>query len=162
MYKQKWEQLLNRYYAGETTLEEERYIRAKLLEEGDDHSTEGKLAAYFAKEQNVELSPTVAARIRQWITGKTARQRQIRSWLALAAAVLLAVSFWFMQPELTSVVNGEPEVAATDWSKYEVEDPEAAAAIIMQSLHSVSTNFRAGKNALQGITNAASLREPLN
>lgn len=161
MHNQQWEQLLERYYAGETSLDEERHIRQKLLE-GDLHSPDRKLAAFFKNEQKVTLPMTTATRIRQRITGKTARQRQIRSWLAIAASVLLAISVWFMQPKLTSVVNGEPEVVTTDWSKYEVNDPEAAAAIILQSLHSVSDNFKAGKKAMQGITNAASLQEPLN
>lgn len=162
MHNQEWEQLLERYYEGETTLKEERYIRTQLLKAENDQSVEGKLAAYYEQEQGKTMPISTTARIRQRIVGKTAKQRKLRSWLSIAAALLLAVSFWFMQPKLTRVAEGEQEVAATDWSKYEVEDPEAAAAIIMNSLHSVSDNFKAGKKAMQGITNAASLREPLD
>lgn len=163
MHNQEWEQLLKRYYAGETSLEEERVIRQRLLNQKDEESVEGKLTAYFRDQKQLTLPMTTAARIRQRITGKTARQRQLRVGLSVAAAFILAVSSWFLQPQLADVVNGDPTVATvTDWSKYEVEDPEAAAAIIMQSLHAVSDNFRAGKNAMQGITNAANLREPLD
>ena len=162
MHNQEWEQLLERYYEGETTLEEERYIRTTLLKAEDNQSVEGKLAAYYQRESGKTLPLSTTARIRQRIVGKTAKQRKLRSWLSVAAALLLVLSFWFMQPKLASVTEGEPEVAAPDWSKYEVEDPEVAAAIIMQSLHSVSNNFKAGKTAMQGITNAVSLREPLD
>ena len=113
--------LLDRYFAGETTLAEER-----------------QLAAYFR-------GPTVAAQLAPYapLFAYWARQaersyphrspRPYRTWLTAAAIalVLLAVHFLLPRPEHRELSHFPVETRRpVDWSRYEVTDREEALRLV--------------------------------
>ncbi|MEM9834862.1 MAG: hypothetical protein AAF828_00085 [Bacteroidota bacterium] len=159
MHNKDWEQLLERYYAGETTLAEEQYIRQRLLAETEP-TPDGQLAKFFAEQQALTLPAATTRSIQQKIRASRAKRSRLYTLYAVAASLLLLLSVWFWSSPVDATVH--PVAQAVDWSKYEVADPEEAAAILMGSLQSVSDNFKAGKKALSNVNQASVLGRPLD
>jgi hypothetical protein len=132
--------LLDRYFLGETSLEEEQQLRA-YFRDGDIHP---ELAAYpplFSYwEQAGEIVAPKAKR-------PAVRRRLPMRWLTAAAAsavLLLSLNTWFnQQPDLTSFPIAEAK-QPIDWSKYEVTDPEEAVRILHGALKIASTEINRG------------------
>ncbi|MEM7573136.1 MAG: hypothetical protein AAF433_09560 [Bacteroidota bacterium] len=188
-----WAELIERYYAGETSLEEEAALRRYWLET-DPESKEAQLAAYFeaAAQQEDHLAPeapsaafseqsfaafmpTVSAeaanepRLQKVSSARTkgATYRWMRPLLAVAATVaLLMVSFRFWPADTEAILaEGEgavfPLAEETDWSKYEVTDPDEALAILAGSLRQVAEPLRAGARAASPMNHLSKLTNPL-
>lgn len=132
--------LLDRYFLGETSLEEEQQLRA-YFRAGDIHP---ELAAYPPLFSYWEQAGQIVAPQQR----RTAIRRRLPvRWLAaVAAAVLLLFSLhsWFdqQQPDLTSFPIAEAQ--PIDWSKYEVTDPEEAYRILRGALTTASAEINRG------------------
>lgn len=141
--------LLDRYFLGETSLEEEQQLR-EYFRDGDIHP---ELAAYpplFSYwEQAGEI---VAPKVKR----SAVRRRLSVRWLTAAAAavvLLLSLNTWFFAP----TDSGNPDIVAADaqpidWSKYEVTDPEEAVRILHGALKTASTEINRGpKITIKGL-----------
>lgn len=160
-----WEALTERYYAGETTVEEERLLRQYWRE--SRNAPEASLADFFDREADKQLSPEATNRIRLRISAVGARRRILFRWASAAAVLGLIFSLWFLSPDrMMPAGSGDFPLAevsgATDWSQYEVTDPEQAAAIVMGSLKTVASGIQAGRQSLEGIKEMSRLSNPMN
>lgn len=134
--------LLERYFEGETTVEEERKLRRYFTEEpvAEEHRPFADLFRYFAVSRQEgyegELASMAATRNLQ---KKDARRFRIRPlfWRA-AAVVVLAVSAWWLYPEQPATTSG------IDWSKYEPATAEEAFHVTSRALRTASAKLNYG------------------
>lgn len=150
--------LLERYFAAETTAAEEAALRDYFG--GED--VDPRLAAHAAwfdylRRAGRERLPADFAVV------LPARRRSLR-WrglLAAAAAVLLLCClWWWSQPPAGPRTD---KLAAVDWSKYEVQDPESAARILQASLRKAGAGLRTGtEEAAREMERLERLADPLD
>lgn len=134
------EQLLHRYFEGDTTLEEEARLREYFR--GDDVHPELKaydpMFAYWEEAARITAPPLVKK--------EAVRRRLPVRWLttAAAAATLLFAADSLMDVE--PAINDFPiaEAKTIDWSKYEVTDPEEAYLVLRGALKTASTELNRG------------------
>ncbi len=134
----KAQKLLDRYFAGETSLSEEQELRA-YFQAGDidpAHKAFAPLFAYWAEAATVVAPPA------QPIIARP-RLRSLRWAITAAAAVLLLLvaNVWYnQQPELTDFPIAEATAPAPiDWSKYEVSADEDGYRALRGALKTAST-----------------------
>lgn len=143
--------LLDRYFEGETTLEEEAQLGDYFagIDVDDRLKAYQPLFTFFRAEAALE-----APGIDMPAAKPPARLRRLpayRRWAAIAASVMLALAVWYGLPKSADVQA--PEVAAVDWSKYEVTDPEEALRITKKALKRTSRELnRAADRAAKEIT----------
>lgn len=144
------DQLLNRYFAGKTSLAEEAELReqlsrpdlpeayrayASLFSVCQDKKEETLDEAFFASFEQAlqkEVQPSSSA-------GKTVRLRTA-FWLRSAAAVLLlAVAGYWLWYEQTP-----PADETINWAQYEPETPEEAFRIYRSAMQKLSGDLREG------------------
>ncbi len=135
--------LLDRYFLGETTLEEEQQLRA-YFRAGDVHPD---LAIYPPLFTYWDEAAEITAPVRI----RPVRRRFPVRWLSVAAAaamLLFGLNTWFAP---ATVINGgfpiaeaQAQPAPIDWSKYEVTDPEEAYLILRGALKTASTELNRG------------------
>jgi len=141
--------LIEKYFAGETTLEEEKSLKAyfrneALVEEG--LKKYAPLFRFFEDEQARVLPTGFERQVATQLTGQSRRRFQlspirIAVAAAIAALALVAVSLVFR--EVASAPETAP-VAAIDWSKYEPKTPEEAYKITRAALMKVSGEMNRG------------------
>lgn len=162
-----WKKLTEKYYAGETSLEEEAALRA-YWQKQPAGGPEVTLSHYFAARRK----ETLPAATSQQIAEQTRRQptvlRRLGPW-AIAATILgLALALNLLQNVADQSLDGAfplevtAQKAPVDWSKYEVTDPEAAAAILVSSLRTVSGEFEQASTAVRTVGKLRNLRKPIN
>ena len=150
--------LLERYFAGETTLAEEKQLRA-YFRSGNlepEHAGYAPLFAYWDEAATVRAPPARPMT-------PTTRLRPLRWALSAAAAVLLlllANAWCNRQPERLAGPYAEtsfpmkttPAPASIDWSRFEVSADETGYRALRGALRTAST-------ALNEPTNSAAVRE---
>lgn len=159
----KIDQLLDKYFAGETSLSEEQQLKNYFS--GSDIAPDLKeytpLFQYFSHAREQQLSNDFDDKLFQTIESleqkeeaivkpiKTAKIRKLNFKFAsrIAAALLIALAAWWAYPE----INKTQETAAIDWSKYEVKTAEEAYNTTLMALTKTSyeMNVGAGKVATQ-------------
>jgi hypothetical protein len=152
--------LLDRYFEGETTLEEEAQLGAYFASADVDDRLKAyrPLFAFFRAEAAVE-APEMALPAATW-PARLRRLSAYRRWAAVAASAAIALAVWYWQPKSAEVET--PVVAAVDWSKYEVTDPEEALRITKKALKRTSRELnRAADRAAKEITKVKKMADPL-
>ncbi|MCB0631912.1 MAG: hypothetical protein R2824_27865 [Saprospiraceae bacterium] len=138
--------LLDRYFAGETTLQEERLLRRYFSGENVDQRLR-EYAPFFqvlVQEKDRRLSGQKAESIKPARAGSSAIFVRYRQWMARAAAVILvAVGLWWAY----SGQQSEVQTAEVDWSKYEITDEQEALRITQGALFRVSKTLNDGAKA---------------
>ncbi len=140
--------LIEKYLAGETTLEEERLLKTYFAEEAN---VEVALKPYiplfrFFREEKTRLLPHhVERNLEKQLSVSEAHRFRLKPvrW-AVAAAITLATlgtATWIYQHEKTTPETAD---AAIDWSKYEPETPEKAYEITRMALLKVSNAMNRG------------------
>ncbi len=138
-------QLIEKYFQGETSLEEEKQLKAFFQQE--DIAPEWKvyqpLFMLLELEQSQEVGRNFEDKIYQKIQPtqkKTSRLFVVRHWMgAVAASLVLVLSIWWLYPDLS------PEPAsAINWEQYEPEDPKEAYQITKDALMKVSIELNRG------------------
>ncbi|MGB3801463.1 MAG: hypothetical protein WA952_16720 [Lewinella sp.] len=131
-------ELIERYFAGDTTLEEER--RLKTYFRSDDVAPElrtyAPLFAYWDHEATVAAPPRTAA-----------RRRLLPRWLmGIAAAVLLLLTLQIIHRQQEPKVSNFPvaQRQAVDWSRYEITDEKEAMRFLKTVLKNTSENLTQG------------------
>jgi len=142
-------QLLDKYFEGKTSLQEEAQLRQTFQAEElpEDLQPFRPLFRYLQEEQSASLPENFDEQLMAQLDGpSTAGQGILRllppqGWLLRAAAVLALVvgALWLYQPAETAT-----ETAAIDWSKYELQDPEKALEITQSALLRASSELQQG------------------
>jgi hypothetical protein len=145
--------LLEKYFEGTTSLEEEQTLKNYFQQ--DDIAPELKaykgLFQYFTAEQDVLMSSDFDARLLEKLDPPV-QQKGVRtmdfSWMRIAAAVLLLVAVFFTARQWPT----EPAQTSVDWTQYESENPEDAYEATMAALALVSKKMQTGeKETLKGL-----------
>lgn len=137
--------LLDKYFAGETSLADEQQLREYFKREDipEEWLSYRALFTYFGSEQDRGTSSQFDQR---WSEARPKRRLRVVSWWSAAAAVvLLLVASWnFLQ-------QGEEskQTATIDWSKYE---PQSDAEALQLAKHAFT---RTSSAMYQGLNRAA-------
>ena len=141
-------ELLDKYWAGESTLEQESQIRAYF--EGSEIDSElmqyKPLFNFYGTEKNISLERSIDTMLPKQET-KIFTINRIR---AIAATVLVVVAsifgFNYLQTNTGSGTNNTIAV--------EVQDPEEAYALTMEALSYLSSNYEKGSGKLKKLPEA--------
>lgn len=158
-------QLLDRYFEGETTLQEEAQLRTFFNRKDVPESLRSyqPMFQFFEAERNVKLDDVFEERLLQQLEQQTQPRLQVRYlrvWMASAAAILLiALAAWWMYPQLTAP-EPQPVAQAIDWSKYEPETPEEAYQVLKASLNRTSAELNRG--ASTAVKKVGKMRDALD
>lgn len=122
--------LLDRYFEGETTLEEEQQLRTWFHSEDlpADLLPFRPLFLHFEKEQTEGLSSDFEKRLLEKLDPKpeTPVRRLFPMVWRVAAAVLMAFTAGYLGYMLPQWQQSQPVAGQIDWEKYEIDDPELA------------------------------------
>lgn len=163
--------LTEKYFAGETTLAEEKSL--KDYYNSENVSVALKSYQVWFQQLSTEAEQTVSAdfdsRLMTQIKGKSAELKVVRSnnnWMRIAAgvALLLGVVF-FLQRNLntTTSIEQTAEVKQIDWSKYEVKTKEEALAETEEAMRLLAEAFGAStKEAAKSLNNVEEVSKALN
>ncbi len=155
-------QLLDRYFEGETTLEEEAQLRA-FFSRADVPETLRSyqpLFQFLVAERNAGLDDQFEKRLLQQLQPRP-RVMRLRTWVASAAAVLLiALAAWWIYPQLTTPEPQPVAQSAIDWSKYEPKTPEEAYQVLKTSLKRTSSELNRG--ASTAVQKVGKVRETID
>lgn len=161
--------LLDKYFEGETSLEEEAQLRRYFqeTEKLPPHlEPYGALFAYF-ESPIPAFSQKGEDKLRQALQEKQRSQAakvrplnrlsSLRPWLAAASiALVLSLGFWWANSDSQRATGAmaahSAEEETIDWSKYEAESPEVAYQNMAEAFKLVSRKMDEGKKqALRGI-----------
>ena len=147
--------LLDKYYRGETTEEEEMFLRNHFSQSSDtdEFGDEKEIFNFYASEQDVPLpSPGFENRIIAAIDGqeklreKRHRRRLIYSAISTAAALIIIIGSYFYFAQQSNQTDT-------------YSDPAVAYAETMKILMTVSATLNKGQNALEPVGRLAKMNE---
>ena len=145
------EEILEKYYRGETSTAEEGVLREFFAGEGvPEHlSAEAELFGYFLSQQRGALPGELQSRLESMIDEKSERSISVFTkwryyWISGAAAVILILLALF----LDSQIRKRPSLQAT---KDTYEDPYLAYAEAKRVLYFVSEKMNTGTEPLQNL-----------
>lgn len=146
--------LIEKYFEGTTTLEEER--RLKNYFEGaavDSRLVEYRpLFQYLSLQQDIQLDEQFDTKIINLIQTESKQKpglRTLNTWvLRVAAAVVLALGVWWFMPGETE--NPSQEISSIDWSQHEPETAEEALMILRTALSKTSKKLNEGASVAAG------------
>ncbi len=145
------EQLLDRYFEGETSLREEQQLREyfQRADVPENLRPFQPMFRYFVQEQNkASLGSEFDEKLLQKLHAPTQQARIRRlsapAWaLRIAAVVVLGFGLaWLILPQFE--MQAPLEATAIDWSKYEVQDLEEAFTITQAALNKASVELNRG------------------
>jgi hypothetical protein len=158
-------ELLDKYFEGETSLEEENRLRTYFTQENIPKALRPyqPLFQFFVAEREITLGKDFDRQLLEKIDAKTRPEpmiRRLNTWVVrVAALVALAVGLWMIYPETPK----PEEVAAIDWSKYEPKTVEEAYAITRKALLRTSDELNRGAAmAAEEVGKVQKLGEVLN
>jgi hypothetical protein len=130
--------LLERYFEGETTVEEERTLRRYFTEEpvAEEHRPFAELFRFFAVSRREGYEGEIVPRPAEVKPVKIFRIRPL-FWRA-AAVVAIAASAWWLYPEQPA------HTSSIDWSKYEPATAEEAFQVTSRALRTASAKLNYG------------------
>lgn len=142
-------QLLEKYFKGNTSLEEENTLGAYFKGEAihPDLVEYKPLFAFFETEKETRLSDAFSSKLLAKIEPHQLQLRRVRllPLLSKAAAVLILLVFGgYYLYQNGGFKTTKTETAAIDWSKYEPKNPEEALNITKTALKRVSKELNEG------------------
>lgn len=139
------ERLLDKYFEGATSREEEKQLRAFFRRPEVPAALQPyqPLFRHFDAEQQLELADDFDERLLARLDERpAARTRRLLLVLARVAAVLLlAFGLWWLSPSPTPAA---PPPTAIDWSQYEPDSPEEAYRVMRLALLKTSGELNEG------------------
>ena len=145
--------LIEKYFAGETSLAEEEQIRNYFLQDevADELRQYQPLFTFFQAEKKQTTSPAFDAQLQQRTQrGRQARLRLMRRLSAAAAVIVMLLAAWLLYPETAGPTDGQMIAKAPiDWSKYEPKTEEEALEVTRGAL------LRTSAAMYKGLTQAA-------
>lgn len=152
MKQELMQSLLDKYFAGESSLQEEAQLK-QLLQDEQGSAAQQQYQAWFQfldQEAEIQLDDDFDAKIMQKIEASFAPAPVVRklqtAWILRIAAVfaLLVAGLWWM---MRSTPLDHPLVAEAkviDWSKYEPKTAEEAYQITRKAFRRVATELNEG------------------
>jgi hypothetical protein len=141
------QQLLDKYFEGETTLQEESQLREGFQQETLPEGLEAyrPLFQFIEEEQQIVLDEQFDHRLFAQLQEKPVERTQARVRtlhartiiLQIAAVVTLMIGGWWYYQEVTTPKG-------IDWAKYEVQDTEEAFKITQVALLKASSELHKG------------------
>lgn len=156
--------LIDAYFAGTTTLEQEEQLKAYFHsdEVAQSHKKYSPLFKFFEAEKTLEVSPAFEENVMKKIK-QEAKVVSMRGWkgrmlrVAASVAVLLG-AYLFLQPPPSS----NPPMAI-DWKAYEINDEQMAYEETVKALKILSAKLNKGKNkTASGVSKAEPVTKYLN
>lgn len=154
MKQQQIQSLLDKYFAGESSLQEEAQLRQLLQTEpiSEEHLTYNEWFQLLDEEAELSLGDDFDAKVMASIEASSKPKPVIRtlssSWILRIAAVvaLVAAGLWWLvrSNPVEPPVVAEAEVKVIDWSKYEPKTVEEAYEVTRKAFHKVATEFNEG------------------
>ena len=161
--------LLEKYFEGETNLQEEKQLKHFFTQERVPEQFESyqPLFQYLEQEAKVELDASFDEKILSAIAETDAKIVPMRRfsavrWISRAAAVVafVGLGWWASDQILNPPTN---TVTAIDWSKYEVKEPEEAFNFTQMALLKASSELNQGTNtAAREVSNLKTLNRFLS
>lgn len=147
MDKQSIDAYLERYWAGESTLEEEQALRSYYASGNvaPEHKEAEALFSFFNAEREVQTESSVGKLIQLPTQTKT-KSIQRFNWTSIAASVMIVFTMlvgWNYFSNQTTI----PDTAALE----EIEDPEEAYRVTMEALAYLSNKYDKGAKPLNSI-----------
>ncbi|MEL6866804.1 MAG: hypothetical protein AAFP19_20440 [Bacteroidota bacterium] len=156
------ETLLEKYWQGATSLEEEKQLREYFNQDSVHHSlkTYQNLFRFFKQEAQLGPSRDFEAllleetpEIVESPETPVVRLRPYRKWMQIAASVALVLAVYWLWPN-DSVT---PKKQAINWSKYEIKEEKEALQFVTQTLQLTSRKLNKGtQTAADGISRVKS------
>lgn len=141
------EELLDQYFEGTTSLEEEKQLKHFFTYEEVPVHLQSLQPLFVHLQQSSEevLGADFDQSLLEQLEGKQEakiRRLSVKTWMSRAAAIILiaAAGWWYFTP------TPPPTTAGIDWSKYEVQDPEEAFKLTQMALLKASTELNQGAN----------------
>lgn len=145
--------LIEKYFEGTTSLEEERQLRAYF----DGPDVDERLLQYqpvfqyFAEQQRIALDKDFEDKLLAQLSeapSQKFRLRSLNTWVVrIAAAIVLALGVWWLVPENTQTTT---QASSIDWSQHEPETPEEAMKILRTALLKTSKELNQGASVAAG------------
>lgn len=138
MDKNNIKKLLDRYFEGETSLQEEQLLKIYFTSDTIDPELEEfkYLFAFFVQEKQLKASDNISIQPHQ----KTKQIVRMKMWQWAAAAVLiLSISSWYF---LGDSLDNKPVAQQIDWSKYEPKTEKQAIRLTFNAFKKTSTAIR--------------------
>ncbi|MFZ1704008.1 MAG: hypothetical protein WAT79_06655 [Saprospiraceae bacterium] len=137
--------LLEKYWEGETTLEEEKTLQAyyRTGNVAEEHKAFSPLFEYIAQQETLSYSlPPLENVIQQARETKVIRLKTYTKWIyAIAAVFVLGLASWFVFLPNVSETNQASLI-------HEIEDPEEAYRVTMEALAMVSGKLNRGTESI--------------
>lgn len=124
------EQLIEQYFAGETSVAEERQLRAYFQQTDiPPHLQQYQSLFQWQQTEREVATPEFDFSFMEQIDNQTVNRiillRKRRAiWLQIAAIMIVGLGIWWMFP--TETVSSNAQQQAINWEEYEVQDPEQA------------------------------------
>ncbi|WP_373551668.1 hypothetical protein [Haliscomenobacter sp.] len=154
MKQQQIQSLLDKYFAGESSLQEEAQLRQLLQTEpiSAEHLNYREWFQLLEEEAELSLGDDFDAKVMAAIEASNKPKPVIRTlsvaWVLRIAAVfaLVATGLWWLvrSNPVEQPIVAEAEVKVIDWSKYEPKTVEEAYEVTRKALRKVATEFNEG------------------
>jgi hypothetical protein len=146
--------LLDRYFEGETTLQEEQTLRQYFQTTPNipvEWQSYRPLFQFFAEEKNTQLGEQfddkLMDRLKTAPPSTTTRVVSLR-WIArIAAVAVMAIALWQLYPTQIakpSAPIAKVEKSTIDWSKYEPKTEAEAIRVTQKAFHRVGYELKRG------------------
>lgn len=148
METQRIKELLDKYWAGESSLEEENQIGAyfQRLDIDDELVQYKPLFNYYIEEKDIKLERSIESMLPKQ-EAKIFTINRVRA-IAASLAIVAASVFGFNYLNTNSILGKENKMTA------EVQDPEEAYALTMEALAYLSSNYEKGSTKLRKLPKA--------
>lgn len=146
MKPQTIQQLLDKYFEGETSIQEEAQLREYFNQPNVDSRLlhYKPIFQYFEKAEQVQLSDDFEARLFQQLDLEEKPIVKMRpSWkpmLRIAATVAILLAVYFLVP----INQQTTQAQAINWEQYETEDPELALEQTEAALRLLASKLNSG------------------
>jgi hypothetical protein len=136
------DKLLDKYWAGDSSLTEERQLRDYFQQEVIDsnHEPFRNLFDFFKQESEVKFDGKIESQI-----NRSKRRPLTFRTMSVAASIILLVGVSIVMFKFVNVDKSLIKTHDT-WAKYEVEDPEEAKAKAVAALAFLSSKLQKGEN----------------
>jgi hypothetical protein len=136
--KKNMEELLKKYWDGETTLEEEKFIRIYFRGENikPEHDKYRDLFNFFDEEKEIRYPVSNKSK------KEAAVQRSKSSWMRIAAAIIVILG---LSAVIYLNLEQNSSMGQDAWVKYEVQDPEKAKEMALEALAFTSSKLNKGE-----------------
>jgi hypothetical protein len=131
------ENIIEKYWNGDTSLEEEDFLRVYFQSQKDSHENElyGDYFMFVNNNRKARWSQENASQ-RTLILPSKGEALVLRKWAYAAAAIfVLAITSWFVIQNITGAEDSTPSYV------HEIEDPEEAYKVTMEALAMLSSKY---------------------